>query len=235
MRNLRTGCFSLIAVSLVLTVDVTAQVTRPAIGKVPKRVAVAPPRLTVIQMSGPELVVVDVGGDGVDLSGGVRTSLVTGSAAGMRWVKAESDDAMVLLDAAALRAGGVSLMTAAGEPLDGLVVPRGGLRMTDASGSSFAASAGLELLARLDANRDGRIDKSDPAWSATTLFRDRNADGTIGAGELTGAEEVLQSLNVAASGAESTDGFGTTHVPGVAHLRDGTAVAIVHARPATIQ
>lgn len=235
MLNLRTGCFSVIALSFVLTLDATAQVKRPAIGKVPARVAVAPPRLSVIQMAGPELVVIDLGGDGVDLSGGVRTSLVTGSAAGMRWVKAQSDDAMVMLDATALRASGVSLMTAAGEPLEAFVMPRGGLKITDASGTSFIASTGLELLARLDANRDGRIDKNDPAWSATTLFRDRDADGTISPGELARAEELLQSLNVAASGAESTDGSGTRRVPGVAHTRDGAAVAIAYARPATIQ
>jgi hypothetical protein len=116
-----------------------------------------------------------------------------------------------------------------------LQTPHRGRPFTDASGNSFAASNGLEVLARLDGNADGRIDKSDPAWSATSLFRDRDADGAIGAGELTPAEDLLQSLNVAASGSATPDAFGTQRASGVAHLRDGTAIVIVHARPAAIE
>ena len=56
----------------------------PKVGQVPKRVTVkTPPRLEVIQLASPELVVADLGGNGIDLSGSVRTSLVTGSPAGM--------------------------------------------------------------------------------------------------------------------------------------------------------
>jgi hypothetical protein len=237
MRNLTAGCSSLMLLSLLLTLDATAQVPPPrVIGQVPKqRVAVSPPQLNVIRLVSRELVVVDVAGNGIDLAGDVRTSLVTGSPARMRWVKPQSDDAIVVVDATALRAAGLSLSTAAGVPLDGSVFPQGGLRVTDASGSSFTISDGLDLLARLDGNRDGRLDKSDPAWAATSLFRDRDADGTIGGGELTRAEELLQSISVAASGSESADAFGTLHVPGTGRLRDGTSIAIAHARPAAIE
>jgi hypothetical protein len=236
MRNLRTGCFCVTVLSLLLTSVATAQPRPKAIGQqVPKRVAVAPPRLEMIQMAKPELVVADLAGNGIDLSGDVRTSLVTGSAARMRWTRPQSDDAIVMVDASKLRASGWSLLTAAGVPLDGLVVPQGGLRVTDASGSSSTIATSLDLLARLDANRDGRIDTSDPAWSATTLFRDRDADGAIGPGELTPAQEVLRSFNVAASGTESADASGTLHTPGIGHLHDGTTIAIAHARPAAIQ
>lgn len=235
MRNLRAGCFCVTVLSLLFTFDATAQPAPRAVGQVPKRVTVNPPRLNVIRVTGPELVVADLGSNGIDLSGDVHTSVVTGAPARTRWVKPQSDDAIVVVNATALRSSGLSLATGAGVPLDGSVFPRGGLKVTDASGSSFTVSTTLDLLARLDGNGDGRIDKSDPAWSATTLFRDLNADGAIGAGELTPAEEMLRSLNVTASGTESTDAFGTAHTPGMGHLRDGTAIAIAHARPAAIR
>jgi hypothetical protein len=149
MRNLRGGCFCVTVVSLLLTIDAAAQPAR-VVGQVPKRVAVNPPQLKMIQLASRELVVADLGGNGIDLSGDVRTSLVTGSPARMRWVKPQGDDAIVVVDATALRSGGLSLTTADGVPLDGLVFPRGGLKVTDSSGSSFAASNSLDLLARLD-------------------------------------------------------------------------------------
>ncbi|HEY0158081.1 MAG TPA: hypothetical protein VGF28_12415 [Thermoanaerobaculia bacterium] len=232
---MRNRCLSVILLSLLLTLGAAAQVTPRPIGQVPKKVAVQTPRLNVIQLVSPELVVVDLGRDGLDLSGEVRTSLVTGSAAVMRWVKPQGDDAIVVVNATTLRAGGWSLTTAAGEQLDGFVFPRGGLRATDPSGASFAASDARDLLARLDGNRDGRINKSDAAWSAIALFRDDNADGTIGAGELTAAEELLRAIAVAASGSESSDAFGTSLVPGTARLRNGTTIAIAYVRPAAIK
>lgn len=234
MRNLRTGCFCVTVLSLLLTSGATAQPRPKTIGQAPKRVAATPLRLEMIQAA-PELIVADLAGNGIDLSGDVRTSLVTGSPARMRWLKPQSDDALVVVNATTLRSSGLSLMTAAGVPLDGLIFPQGGLKVTDASGSSFTISNTLDLLARLDGNRDGRIDKSDPAWSATTLFRDRNADGTIGAGELTPANDVLRSFNVAASGTESADTLGTLRAPGIGHLHDGTTISIAHARPAAIR
>jgi hypothetical protein len=45
----------------------------------------------------------------------------------------------------------------------------------------------------------------------------------------------LRSIYVAASGSEAADAFGTPRLPGVAHLRDGTTIALAHARPAAIQ
>jgi len=235
MRNLWTGCFCVTLLSLLLTSGVTAQPRPKTMGQVPKRVAASPPRLTMIPLTTSELVVADLAGNGIDLSGDARTSLMTGSPARMRWVKPQSDDAIVIVNATTLRSSGLSLATAAGVPLDGSICPRGGLKVTDSSGSSFTASTSVDVLARLDGNSDGRIDKSDPAWSATSLFRDRDADGAIGAGELTPAEELLQSLNVAASGTATSDAFGTQRAPGIGHLRDGTAIAIVHARPAAIE
>jgi hypothetical protein len=235
MRNLRVGGFFVAVLSLLLTLEASAQATRPTVGQVPKRVAVNPPRLAVIQTTAPELVVVDLGGNGIDLSGAVRTSLPTGSAARMRWTKMNSDDAFLVIDATTLRTSGWSLTTAAGEPLAGSIFPRGGLKVTDASGSSFTPSNAFELLARLDGNRDGQINTSDPAWLSVTLFRDRDADGIISAGELTRANEVLQSLNVTASGTESADAFGTRSVPAIANLRDGATIAITHVKPAAIE
>ncbi len=236
MRKLGAGCFSVALLSLLIALDAKAQAPPRTMGQVPKqRVAVHPPRLNVIQMTSRELIVADLDSNGIDLSGDVRTSLVTGAPARMRWVKPQSDDAIVVIDAAALRSSGLSLTTAAGEPLDVPLVARGGLRVTDASGSSFTAASGLDLLARLDGNRDGQLDKSDPAWAATTLFRDRDADGTIGAGELTRAEEMLRSISVAASGSESADAFGTLRIPGIGQLRDGTTIAIAHTRLAAIE
>lgn len=234
MRNLGVGCTSAAVLSLLLTYNATAQPKPRAIGQVPQRIAVKP-QLKLIQATGAELVVADLSGDGVDLSGDVRTSLATGSPARIRWVKPQSDDAIVVVDATTLRSGGLSLTTAAGVPLEGNVFPRGGFTLTDSTGSAFLAPSSVELLTRLDANRDGKIDQSDPVWSAIMLFRDSDADGAIGASELTSAAEVLQSLNVAASGAGSADAYNTSHVPGVGHLRDGTAIAITYARPATIQ
>lgn len=235
MRNLPSRGFFTSLLSLLVTLAAAAQPTPRTIGQAPNRMKVAAPRLNVIQLATRELIVADLGGNGIDLSGDVRTSLVTGSVARMRWTRPQNDDAIVLVDATRLRARGWSLQTAAGVPVDGFVIPRGGLRITDPAGASFIISDSVDLLARLDGNRDGRLDQSDPLWPELTLFRDRNADGTIGADELTRADEVFRSLNVTASGAASADAFGTTHIPAAAQLRDGTTIAIAHAKLAAIE
>lgn len=228
MHDARAGILSMTLLSL-LPWTATAQTA-------PKRITLKPaPRLHVIARTTPELVVLDLANNGIDLSGSVRTALVTGSMSSMRWVRPQSDDALLLIDATALRASGFALHSASGEAIEGSVFPRAGVKLTDPSGSASTAATALDLLARLDHNRDGRLDASDPGWTATSLFRDRDGDGAIAPGELTSAAEILQSLSITASGAESTDAFGTRRTPGAGQLRDGTTVAVAHAKPAAME
>lgn len=132
----------------------------------------------------PATIVLDMNGDGVALDGSTRTSLLTGGPVTARWTKAGSDDAFLVVDATSLRAAGVSLMNVQGNELEGMQLLRGGFRVKDPSGNAAVISDGWQMLALLDANGDGKVNASDPAWASLRLFVDANADGKIEAGEL---------------------------------------------------
>jgi hypothetical protein len=132
----------------------------------------------------PSVIVLDMNGDGVSLEGSTRTSLLTGGPVSARWTSAGGDEAFLMVDATSLRAAGVSLMNSSSEPLEGNQLFRDGLRVKDAAGAVSPTRDAAELLPVLDANGDGRVDASDPAWGSLRLFVDKNADGTVNAGEL---------------------------------------------------
>jgi hypothetical protein len=141
--------------------------------------------------------VLDMKGDGAELDGTARTSLLTGGPVAARWTKAGTDDAFLMVDATSLRTAGISLANASGEGLEGMQLFRDGLRLKEPSESSYRVIAdGWQMIAALDSNKDGKIDASDPAWGSLGLFVDGNADGTIQPGEVTGvAQAKLEKLD----------------------------------------
>lgn len=185
-----------LALALLAPVAVAAQTAPPspiAAPAAPARSIPARsiPARSVAARALPAAIVLDVNGDGVSLSGRARTSLLTGGPQNAKWTTAGSDDAFLLVDATSLRAStGISIANSSGEPLEGHQLFRDGLRVR-LPGESPARSGGVirdgwEMLGVLDADGDGRISASDPAWASLRLFTDRNADGTIGRDELMG-------------------------------------------------
>ncbi len=59
------------------------------------------------------------------------------------------------------------------------------------------ATNGFFALAALDANHDGRIDASDPAFASLVLWADRDGDQRTGADELTAVSATIVSISLA--------------------------------------
>jgi cytoskeletal protein CcmA (bactofilin family) len=170
-----------------------------------------------------DAIVLDPNADGIDLGGTATTSLLTGQLADTRWTQAGSDDAFLVVDATSLRATGYDLHDFDGTPLDGPVLFRDGLRIQTAGEPETFVTDGWQMLDRLDANKDGRIDAADPAWGSLKLFTDSDADGTIGPGELTdlpaaGIRDLIANPNPPAR----LDDFGSRREDGGFTRTDGT-------------
>ncbi|HJU90794.1 MAG TPA: hypothetical protein VJ672_15500 [Gemmatimonadaceae bacterium] len=180
----------------------------------------ATPRIAIAR-SLPSVVILDMSGDGVNLDGTAKTSLLTGGPVSARWTTAGSDDAFLLVDATSLRAAGVSLMNSSKEALEGSQLFRDGLRVKDPGGKESVISDGWQLLGVLDSNQDGKIDSSDPAWGSLRLFVDKNADGTINPGELTAVAEARMGALENKVGEKITDAAGRSRADGSFSTADG--------------
>jgi hypothetical protein len=130
----------------------------------------------IVLPPGPQALIADLGGDGLDVGGRVRTSLLGGGEQLVRWTRAGDDDAFVALDANVLRSMGYSL-TENGVARSGVVLARGGLAIAGPSGSSTVAADPLHLVRLLDENGDGLLTVADGPAVALLAFRDTNADG----------------------------------------------------------
>jgi len=133
----------------------------------------------------PTPLVLDLTGNDIDL-GGVTTTSLFGPTLTLRWTKTTSDDAFLVIDASALRQKGYDWRHAYGPPLMGQQLARGGTRLTTPGGTTVTVNDSWDLLARLDANRDGKLSSSDPVWTTASVFNDADANGKIDAGELMG-------------------------------------------------
>jgi hypothetical protein len=131
----------------------------------------------VLPATGTQTLLLDYSGNGIDTSARVTTALAGGRARTIDWTKPGSDDTFVGVDATALRTHGYRLATTSGVRLDGLVLARDGLVVTDPSGSSTTTSGAFHLLRVLDGDGDGRLGPADPAYHAVRRFRDANGDG----------------------------------------------------------
>ncbi|MFI5121633.1 MAG: hypothetical protein ACHQJ5_01940 [Vicinamibacteria bacterium] len=148
----------------------------------------------VTEPSDVQPLVIDLGGDGIDVSGTATTTALGAGAQAVRWTVAGDDDAFIGVDAAALASRGFVLSSS------GLLVVRGGLSVTR-NGVTTTATDGFHLLRLLDSDRDGSISPADPAYIALRLFHDSNGDGDFadsGDSIFTLAEEATSALNTQA-------------------------------------
>lgn len=166
----------------------------------------------------------DLKGDGINLGGHTTTELVTGERADLRWPKAGTDDAFLLLDATSLREAGFLVMNAKGEQVDGNTLFKDGLKLKTPDGKEVIIADGWQLLGLFDTNKDEKINAADRVWRHLRLFVDKDADGTIGKGELTNlSSSNVRDIVLTGKGATRTDEFGNTWVEGTFTKTDGKA------------
>jgi len=159
----------------------------------------------------------DMRGDGFDLSGTNRN-------AGTRWTRVMPDDGFLAVDATGLRAAGIDIKDVGQARLDGVVPVSSRLRIV-ADGQSKDVSNARQMLALLDANRDGRLDAKDAAWNHLRLFVDRDGDGSISDTEVRSVVEIGIrdiSARIGASRDGRTDTQGNSLAEGVFTRGDGS-------------
>jgi hypothetical protein len=130
--------------------------------------------------------VLDIDGDGFDLSGSVTTTALSGQPQTVRWTVAGSDDWFLAVEASDLRAQfGWRILDSHGQDLDGIQLLAAG-RMLQGPGETEPrlARSALEMLGFLDANGDGFIGPSDPPSTRLVLFGDTDGDGAIDVSDL---------------------------------------------------
>lgn len=150
---------------------------------------------TVIDPSDVQPLVIDLGGDGINVSGTATTTALGGAARAARWTVAGDDDAFVAVDAAVLSSRGFVLSRS------GVQIVRGGLTVTR-SGVTTTTTDGFDLLRLLDSNRDGAITAVDPAYSALRIAHDGNGDGDFSDGGdsfLDATQDAVDALNTQAA------------------------------------
>jgi hypothetical protein len=92
-------------------------------------------------------------------------------------------DGMLAVDANEAANNGVQILDRAGGLMDGVTVLRFGLSISNDNGETVVIEASPDALSVLDANKDSRLDHSDPLWDNIYLAVDYNGDGNIGEGE----------------------------------------------------
>mgnify|MGYP001560344774 CR=1 FL=1 len=179
-------------------------------------------------LPGNDALILDLAGDGVDLTGTATTKLVGGKAKKLSWTKPGTDDAFVVLDCDGLVKAKFKVTGAGGAKLAGKVLLNGDVTVKakkDEGGSNVQASGSVWLALRdLDTNRDGKVDASDPTWEFFKLWVDKDADGAIGADELRGMADVVITMGLPTTAPEDsakTDDAGNVRVDGEFTLADG--------------
>jgi hypothetical protein len=177
----------------------------------------------------------DVNGDGFKFTGQTKTNLLTGEAQNVRWLEKGDPDAFMLVDATSLRAAGYDIQNARGESVDGLTLFRDGLRIKDPSGNEKIVGSGWELLAAFDANKDGKINSSDPVWQHLKLWADSDADGAINE-KLQGLSDAgVRDVNLGGLKAQTVDSLGNTREDGTFTWADGRTGTATDVNFAAIQ
>lgn len=192
---------------------------------------------------GKDALVLDLGGNGIDLGGMTTTKLLGGKPRKVAWTKAGTDDAFLVLDADALVKAKYKVLGGGGAKLAGKVLLGGDVTVFSKKdeGKSNVQAGGCAWLSLrdLDTNRDGKVDPSDPTWACMKAWTDTNADGTIGADEVRGlSDAAVQALtipNVAPEDVAKVDDAGNVRVDGEFTLADGktacvTAVSLAAAK-----
>jgi hypothetical protein len=155
---------------------------------------------------------IDLDADGIETTG-IGLSPITfdhnadGVRTGTGWVK--SDDAWLVID----RNGNGSIDS--GRELFGLDYVKANIQF---------ATSGLDALADLDSNRDGRFTASDTSFSQVQLWQDINQDGISQSHELHSlAEKGIASIALSGTAVNRAQGDGNTVLTTVAVTRvDGS-------------
>ena len=94
--------------------------------------------------------------------------------------------------------------------------------------SGANAANGFAALADLDSNADGKIDKSDTAFSQLKIWKDANSNGVTDAGELISlADASIQSISTSYNSQTVTDSQGNAHSQtGSVTKTDGSTAAV---------
>jgi hypothetical protein len=125
-----------------------------------------------------DVLLLDLSGNGLDLSGSATTTLLTGQPQSLsRWTVPGTDDAVLGLHAAALRVMGWTLTDSRGVDLDGRQLLVKGRRLRRPDGTVRLGASALDLLRFLDLNADGDLGPDDPAAEALLFFTDTDGDG----------------------------------------------------------
>ena len=140
----------------------------------------------------------DLAGNGLDLSATVTTDLISGQLTKLRWTQPNTDDAFVVVDADGLRVAGFDLLDSNGEAVTGLTMFRDDLTIRDPSGASVAITRAWQMAGVLDTDRDKMLDEGDSTFQHLRVFIDGDGDGAIGASELQSmADAFIEALGVA--------------------------------------
>jgi hypothetical protein len=153
--------------------------------------------------------VLDLAGDGIDLSGSVTTLLVSGEPQTVPWTVAQSDDAFLAVNATAARTAGWEILDSHGQLLDGVQLLAKGRRVRLPGQPEQIAGSALAMLGFLDANRDGIVDLRDPLGGLLLAVRDLDADGALGVADR--ASALSGSIDLV-SGTFETGGFSGRYV-----------------------
>lgn len=168
----------------------------------------------------------DIAGDGLDLSGAASTELLGDGPQGVAWTTPGTDDCFLMVDATRLRDTGYRVLDSSGQEVDGIILFRDGLRVAaPGAAPGEVAADGRELLAAFDADASGRIDSADPVFGYLWLFMDEEGDGALRAdgGELHRPETVLLTWGSLFGGPPYTDPHGNQRSDGVWEDSQGAA------------
>lgn len=182
------------------------------IGEDDSVIEVASEEFDVLQTSSP--VILDLNGDGVETKGLMSGAFFDHAGDGFReetgWV--ETADGLLVLD----RNG--NGIVDDGRELFGNQTPLG---------NGATAADGYQALAELDANADGKVDASDPAWSQLRVWQDTDGDGVSSGDEVRALPDVgVAGVATASTPSTFVDVHGNEHrLVGTYTRSDGTSGA----------
>ncbi len=160
--------------------------------------------------------ILDMDGDGLDLSGQTTTDLLGGGMRDVHWTTPNVEDCFLMLDATSVQSAGFTVLADDGSPVNGTVLFRDGISIRPPGSNDVVTTDGWEMLQLFDSNQDSRIDSQDAVWAHLWLFMDYDSDGSRVAGELHRPETALLSIDTG-GGDPYLDPIGNTR-------RDGTWV-----------
>ena len=170
----------------------------------------APPLGQVVTTKANQVIVIDLTGDGIDLTGTAKTTLVDGAAGTYRWTRPGEDDAFLAIDATAVRSfvTGYEIRNAAGTLLDGMQLVRGGLMVKNMlTVVTTTATSAWHMLQLLELGHDNVISSFEYIPMGLREFRDLDAQGDIDAGEI-GVTGLIIAINIPTTTTTTTDASG---------------------------